>query len=72
MFIGFVTEGKNSPPKPEVWTNIITGGEVDFVQNFIPMSEVWTNIITGGGSGLCPQKNSRIDYPTLYFFGEKI
>ena len=48
MFIGFVTEGKNSPPKPEVWTNIITGGEVDFVQNFIPMSEIWTNITTGG------------------------
>lgn len=72
MFIGFVTEGKNSPPKPEVWTNIITGGgEVDFVQNFIPMSEVWTNIVAEGG-GLSPQKNSRIDYPTLYFFGEKI
>ena len=48
MFIGFVTEGKNSPPKPEVWTNIITGGGADFVQNLIPMPEVWTNVVTEG------------------------
>lgn len=36
----------------------------------IPMSEVWMNIVTEG-SGLRPQKNSRIDYPTLYFLVKK-
>ena len=35
MFIGFVTEGKNSPPKPEVWTNIVAEGEADFVRRKI-------------------------------------
>lgn len=56
MFIGFVTERG-----------------ADFVQNFIPMSEVWMNVGTeGGSSGTLAKKNSRIDYPTLYFFGEKI
>ena len=54
-----------------MFIGFVAEGEADFVQNFIPMSEVWTNIVTEGG-GLSPQKNSRIDYPTLYFFGEKI
>ena len=76
MFIGFVAEGEadfvqNSIPKPEVWTNVVTEGYVR--KSFPPKYEVWTNVGTeGGSSDTLAKKNSRIDYPTLYFFGEKI
>lgn len=33
---------------------------------------MFIGFVTEWGGGLRPQKNSRIDYPTLYFFGEKI
>ena len=51
--------------------NIVTKGYV--CKSFPPKPEVWTNVGTeGGSSGTLAKKNSRIDYPTLYFFGEKI
>lgn len=36
-------------------------------EDITPTYEVGTNVVTEG-NGLCPQKNSRIDYPTLYFW----
>ncbi len=75
MFIGFVTDGEadfvqNFIPMSEVWTNIGTGwGRTS-------SKTLYQNLKYGRMSlqrATCvAQKNSRIDYPTLYFFGEKI